>query len=1001
LTGKSLNLINVRYQNLKYKLRKLTFVFFIIILSIPCFSINISDVRHWSNINGLPNRVVKCLIKDQFGFIWIGTQNGLIRFDGHNFLRYTQIEQTTPMDNEPVNTLSILNDSFLWVGTDNGLFKINLKNYTSSKTCLPELNVSCKDFSEIRVFYTGPSNQTFIAGSNGVCWLMRSNKPEQITNPYSSDLLFDDIISATEDNHKNIWFTTARKQLYILNLNSKKIVTQRDFTRDVFNISTTITNGIVVSAIGGIYAIDTSNSILLNSRNLIYNNANIVKYEGENKVWLSVKEQQLVYHKDQNLQDISSVFNILAEPNYRIKCIYVSSNEVWVGTNFGLLKFTLSEQNIQHIFKTPSFKNDKKIHSVRGACELDDGTLLMATYEGVIQSKPPFNNYRYILSEKEHGFVPYALLHANQTVWIGSEGSGLIKYNLKTKKLTLLNATAKGIRPRFILCMINDSINNKLLLGTYSGLVEYDKTTNTFNKKTVKIEGKSINNAMIYHIENSGNYYWIGTSIGAFKCDKNYNPIAIPAEIAALENTPITSILIDATNSNIWLGSQGKGLFCFRNNTASMYNYLFKTGFSNDFIAGIKQSNDNNIWVTTYNGVSKINSITNSYVNLYTEQGLSHNEFNHGATYKTRDGTLFLGGLNGYNIIPKNEQINNPTVNEKFFISKIYQLNGNKETSIYICKNDFKLNLPTNNKILEIEFGIDDYSQPENNVFSYMLEGVDNDWIYIGNRNYIRFTDLKPGNYKLLIKASGMSGKWIAQPFTLNIVAEGYFYQKWWFIILVFSLVLFTVVIFYRLKLSRLNELANLRLQISSDLHDEVGSILTAVGMQAEILKSINGKPNLIALNKIAETSRTAVSNMRDVVWSIDARNDKCKDLLDRMHEYLSLIFDGENVGYTFNKSIENPNHQIDLVMRQNTYLIFKEALNNIVKHANATEVNINFTYNSNCLHLIIENNGKSGEAEQKMGMGIQNMQMRADKMKAVITIDIVNRYRIEVLKRF
>lgn len=996
-----MNLINVRYKNLTFKSSKLTLVIFSILLSFQCFSVNISDVRHWSNINGLPNRVVNCIIKDSSGFVWIGTQNGLMRFDGHTFLRYTQIEQNTPMDNEPVNTLSILNDSLLWVGTDNGLYKINLKKYNSTKVCLPQLKVSCRDFSEIRVFITGPSKQTFIAGSNGVCWLMNNNKLEQITNPYSSDLFFDDIISATEDNHKNIWFTTARKQLYILNLKTKKIVTQRYFTRDVFNISTTTTKGIVVSAIGGIYSLDTSNHILLNSRNLIYSNANIVKYEGKNDVWLTVKEQQLIYYKDQKTQDISYVFNILGEPNYRIKCIFASSNEVWVGTNFGLLKFTPSEQNIQHIFKNPSFKNDKRIHSVRGACELNDGSVLMATYEGVIQSNPPFNNYRYILSEKENGFVPYALLHSNQTVWIGSEGSGLIKYNLKTKKVTLLNTTAKGIKPRFILCMLNDSINNKLILGTYSGLVEYDKVTNTFIKKTIKIEGNSINNAMIYHIEKSGDYLWLGTSVGAYKCDRNYNPVAIPAEISALENTPITSILIDTNNSNIWLGSQGKGLFCFKNNTINMVNFSFKTGFSNDFIAGIKQSNDNNIWVTTYNGVSRINSITNNYINLYTEQGLSHNEFNHGAIYKTQNGTLLLGGLNGYNIIPQNAKINNPTVNENFFISKIYQLNGNKETTIYTCENNFKLNLPTNNKIIEIEFGIDDYSQPENNVYSYMLEGADNDWTYIGNRNYIRFTDLKPGNYKLLIKASGMSGKWITQPFTLNIVADGYYYQKWWFITLLFSLVLFTVVIFYRLKLSRLNELANLRLQISSDLHDEVGSILTAVGMQAEMLKSANEKPNLMALNKIAETSRTAVSNMRDVVWSIDARNDKCKDLLDRMHEYLSLIFDGENVGYTFNKSIENPNHQIDLVMRQNTYLIFKEALNNIVKHANATEVNINFTYNSNCLHLVIENNGKSNEVEHKMGMGIQNMQMRAAKMKATITIDALNSYRIEVLKRF
>jgi signal transduction histidine kinase len=296
---------------------------------------------------------------------------------------------------------------------------------------------------------------------------------------------------------------------------------------------------------------------------------------------------------------------------------------------------------------------------------------------------------------------------------------------------------------------------------------------------------------------------------------------------------------------------------------------------------------------------------------------------------------------------------------------------------------------------------MNNYSQPENNVFSYMIEGVDNDWIDIGNRNFIRFTDLKPGKYKILIKASGLNGKWLAKPFVININAEGYFYKKWWFILLLFIAMLITVITFFRLKLSRLNELANLRLQISSDLHDEVGSILTAVGMQAELLNSGNNQTNLQALSKIAETSRTAVSNMRDVVWSIDARNDKCSDLIDRMHEYIALIFDGESISHNFIKNIDSPNQQIELVIRQNTYLIFKEALNNIVKHANATQVSISFTYNNKLLHLVIENNGKADDTITRIGMGIRNMEMRAIKMKAKICIDSKNKYRIELTKNF
>lgn len=964
-------------------------------------AINISNVRFWNTIDGLQNRVINNIVKDPNGYVWLGTQTGLIRFDGRTFLRYSQIEINNKLDNEPINCMSILNDSTLWVGTSNGLYNININNYTSKEICLPQLQENCKSKIDIRVIHKCSSGFTFISGTQGVCWLIRNGNIIQIKNPYSNDSLFEVITSAVEDKNQHVWITSARKQLYIISLKSKKVINQKKFNEDVYSINYTKTNGIMVSARKGIYKIDTACLNLLVEKNLLYPNANIILTEDNNKGWLALGDQQLIFFNNKTKQEVTSIFNILGEPNYGIKCIYQSNNDVWVGTNFGLLKFTPSEQSIKHIFRNITFKNDARNHSVRGACELPDHSMLLATYEGVIKSTPPYTKYELIIPEKKYGLVPYALAYENQTLWIASEGSGLVKFNLLTKEARILNKTSEGLKPRFLLCIYNDSIQNRLLLGTYSGLTIFDKKKETFEKKTIKIGNVNTDNSMIYQIEFSDGYYWIATSKGLTKCDRNLNAVALPDRLNELYNTPVTCLLKDNIYNMLWIGTLGKGLYSYKFQSQQLDNYTFNKGFANDYVAGLKQTDVNTIWATTYNGICKINPSTKILTNLYTEHGLSHNEFNHGATFLNSSGTLFIGGLNGYNIIEKNIHIKNITTKDKIFISKIYQLNGNKEITIFNCQQNQTLNLPTNNKILEIEFGMNNYSQPENNVFSYMIEGGDNDWIDIGSRNFIRFTDLKPGNYKILIKASGLNEKWLAKPFVINISAEGYFYKKWWFILIVFVAMLATVITFFRLKLSRLKELANLRLQISSDLHDEVGSILTAVGMQAELLNSGNNQTNVLALSKIAETSRTAVSNMRDVVWSIDARNDKCNDLLDRMHEYIALIFDGETISHTFIKNIDSPNQQIELIIRQNTYLIFKEALNNIVKHANATQVSISFNYNNKLLYLLIENNGKSDDSITKIGMGIRNMEMRATKMKAEINIDSKNNYRIELTKRF
>jgi ligand-binding sensor domain-containing protein len=976
-------------------------IFYTIVNHTNSNAVNISNVRFWNTIHGLQNRVINCIVKDPNGYIWLGTQNGLIRFDGRTFLRYSQIEANNLLDNEPINSLSILNNTELWVGSDKGLYKINIDTYASEDICLPQLALKCKGKTEIRVIYTGSSNVTFIGGDKGVSWIMQRGQIKQITNPYSNDSCFEDITSAVEDRHKNIWFTTARKQLYVLNLKTQKITHQKTFTRDIYYVNFSPETGIVISSIGGIYKVDTAISNFPNQTNLLYPKANIIKFEGAGKHWVTLYDQQLVYYNNKSVQDVTSIFNIMAEPNYSIKCIYKHNNDVWIGTNFGLIKFTPSEQNIEHLFRNTLFKNDRKNHSVRGICELPDNSILMATYEGIFKSALPYTNYELIIPEKKFGFVPYALASEKSTLWIASEGSGLIKYDLNTKKASQLNNLSLGIKPRFLLCIYNDTNQNRLLLGSYAGLIIFDKRNETFTKKPINVGEINIDHAMIYQINFIDSIYWICTSKGVIKCDANLNPLPISKQLTLLNNVPVTSLLKDKVRNILWVGSLGKGLYSINLKTNNIDVYNFKMGFANDFIAGMEQTDPNTIWATTYNGVCKINAGTKTFVNLYSEHGLSHNEFNHNATFVTRNGTLLMGGLNGYNIIRKNIDIKNIPSTNKIFISKIYQLNGHDEITLNNCPENYTINLPTNNKILEIEFGLDDYNQPENNAFSYMLEGVDNDWIYIGNKNFIRYIDIKPGSYKLMIKASGTSGKLITKLVTLNINADGYLYKKWWFILLVFISVLITVVIFFRLKLTRLNNLADLRLQISSDLHDEVGSILTAVGMQAEMLKSGNNQQNMVALNKIAETSRTAVSNMRDVVWSIDARNDKCSDLIDRMHEYIALIFDGESIQHTFNKYIDYPNHQIELVIRQNTYLIFKEALNNIVKHSNATNVLINFTYNNKVLHLIIENNGTPKGSVNKMGMGIRNMEMRATKMKAEISIEPKNSYKIELIKRF
>jgi signal transduction histidine kinase len=186
-------------------------------------------------------------------------------------------------------------------------------------------------------------------------------------------------------------------------------------------------------------------------------------------------------------------------------------------------------------------------------------------------------------------------------------------------------------------------------------------------------------------------------------------------------------------------------------------------------------------------------------------------------------------------------------------------------------------------------------------------------------------------------------------------------------------------------------------MQISTDLHDEVGGVLTAVGMQAELLLNSDLTNKAEQLKKISLLSREAVATMRDVIWSIDAHQERFVDLIDRMNEFVNVIFDDTNIEVKFEHQVASNYQFIDLITKQNTYLIFKEALSNIVKHANVHKVSISILVKDKMMKLMIQSDG-SAVKQVKEGMGLRNMKARSLKMKADLRID--EYYNIILIKR-
>lgn len=254
------------------------------------------------------------------------------------------------------------------------------------------------------------------------------------------------------------------------------------------------------------------------------------------------------------------------------------------------------------------------------------------------------------------------------------------------------------------------------------------------------------------------------------------------------------------------------------------------------------------------------------------------------------------------------------------------------------------------------------------------------------------FRDLDGGRFLFKIKPNGDKIKEIVE---LNITKEKPFYQKWWFwpLLIAYGMAIIGVGIYlfflydYRQKL----KMQHVRNQIAADLHDEVGSNLNSIAIFAELLRKNSQESNLNILDKITENSKESVTLMQDTVWMINPKNDSTEKLFDRMKSFASQILASKNISLQFDQPAELKKINFSMEQRKNCYLIFKEAINNIVKHAEASKVDVKITVKNDEVDVLIEDNGKGFDlTEIHDGNGLQNFKERAEEAEFELNIDSV-----------
>ncbi len=954
----------------------------------------IYDMHH-----GLSSNTIRTIAKDQRGLMWVGTHNGLNIFDGNEFSKMKGALSSLTIYDLKYDTLK----DALWALTNQGLYLINTHTITAEKIDFAgrqQEDQNALTFASMCLDHSG-AYQLIVTYKQGLVAAVNKHKELVPIARKPATQSIQDGILALRDSGYLIW----DENIHLLN--RRRISRLRlDTSGQGGKIFTFALAGDTLWAIGANGTLSQRHYQHLGQTGARHHKlfpGKEEKYEVKNAALvrgiLYVSANDYSFYKynlqTERIEDISAKYRDEFEGRECYHIFVDERNIIWLATNKGLIKIDDRPALFDRILH-----NMPNRVSTRQIVEDVQGDLYVGSYVGLLRHDRATNSWERQPLQPELGkemLVPYSIINdvADQYLYIGENSPHLFRYYKKTRTFEQVawKVVDNGGKISDIYILERDA-RGVLWLGSSNGLATYNPVNNTvtIQKKTKFDIGPSLVR-FIHPSKTHANQLIVGTSSGLFILDIDHGIVARITNEGqpTLSNNDVLCLHQD-DKGYLWLGTNGGGINIIDPELKEIRYIRGREGLSNEIVYSMVAQDEKTLWVGTYSGLGRYRKDINTFTNFFEEDGLASNEFNHNSSLRLKDGRILFGSINGISAFyPKDL---GPPEAFRLFISGLSKWND-QERSVILDRSDIN-NRQTvikrpNDLLLELHLGCTDYSNPLGNTFSYRIPAFSDEWVSLENKHTINLGGMPYGNYRLEIAALNAQGSPAANIIELNIKILQPFYKTWWFYLLLVlgvSAVLYTI---YRFQYHNLKAEHRLRVRIASNLHDDVGSLLTRITMFSENLRYGNNSESQRnqKLEKIALLSRDATNSMSDVLWSIDSRNNFAGNLLDRMREHAEDMLLPLQIDINFVVADTDMRQYINTHDRRDLYLIFKEAIHNIAKHSKATQVNINFSIQSNNFHIKIENNGalnnQPGTPQQHTGQGLENMRMRAAKIKAVI----------------
>lgn len=940
----------------------------------------------WQTSDGLPGNTVTAIQQTADGYLWIGTLNGLVRFDG---LQFKVFGESSALPNIRVLSLLAARDGALWIGTEGGgLTRFDERGFQTfthreglaedTVTSLAEdragriwigtrSGLSC--WKEGRVTAGGLIRQPgfnpvsgVLADQGGTLWVVAAGQlltrqgEEPWRKPAGADpSSFSSLLAAELGPSGQLWFGGPNG--YIGAVSNGVVQVFREQPGQLLEA----TWALCETRSGDLWA-GTANGGLRRLR--LGRFSSLTTQEG--------------------LSDNS------------VRCLFEDrEGNLWVGTVGGGLN------RVKPRKLTTFTTRDGLAHNVvMSLAEDADGSLWVGSNCGGLSVRrhgtfAPFSA-NYVLDNE---CIWSLLAGSDGVLWVGTWGGGL--FQMRGREVRSFPVLRPG-NDEPVISLAEDGAGGVWLGTMQSGL----KSLRDGKLTPEPVDGLGATHPITALVRDPDGGRWVGTGGGGLHHQISGQTVSY-SRSNGLPSDFVRTLYRDA-QGGLWVGTGG-GLALWRG--GRLVAFTRAQGLPDEVISQILEDDVGHFWFGSNQGIFRISRRELEQVATGVAGRLSPTSFGraegmeslectggfHPSGLKTRDGKLWFSTVKGLVMLdPQAISLNDtppPVLVEQVLVDGVALLSeGRRQAASAI---DRELRLGSGVQRVEFRFTALSLVAPEKNRFKYQLEGLDHDWIDAGSQRLAVYPHLPPGHYRFRVQASNNDGIWNQDGATLAFSVQPLVWQTWWFRTLLGALLIggggwalrSLVVRRLQRKVRRLQEESALereRTRIAQDIHDELGANLTRIALLTEVGLKHQDKPAEVnaALGQIFTTAREAVRSMDAIVWAVNPRNDSLDHFANYVSQFAEEFFRPTTIRCRLDIPPDLPEHPLPTEARHQLLLVVKEALNNVVRHSGASEVWLRLSMADGYLRVTIADNGSGiPSASNPAGThdGLENIRRRAE----------------------